>query len=296
MDRAEASAASTGQLCVLGLGPGDAALMTEQVKQSIAGATDAFGYFPYVERLNGLDHLRLHASDNREELDRARHALNVAAEGKKVLMLSSGDPGVFAMASAVFEVLEQARPDEQSRWAAVDVEVLPGIEGLVHISELSWTKRVAKAEDVLAAGEVVSVKIKEINLESHRISLSLRDAEGDPWEEAAQQFAFDRGGQGNVSGGEVMVKKRGEAVLLRCAQDRSPLGHSDGCAGQFGLLGGVGLGARTQSRKRRSDPALWNHRCHRMTGPAYRLRNPSMRAVTVVSRAAMRSATDLRNC
>ena len=69
------------------------------------------------------------------------------------------------------------------------VELLPGIEGLVHISELSWTKRVAKAEDVLAAGEVVSVKIKEINLENRRISLSLRDAEGDPWKEAGQQFA-----------------------------------------------------------------------------------------------------------
>ncbi len=69
------------------------------------------------------------------------------------------------------------------------VEVLPGIEGLVHISELSWTKRVAKAEDVLTAGDTVSVKVKDINLENRRISLSLRDAEGDPWKEAAQQFA-----------------------------------------------------------------------------------------------------------
>ena len=73
-----------------------------------------------------------------------------------------------------------------------------GVDGLVHISELSWTKRVAKAEDVLPAGEVVSVKIKEINLENHRISLSLRDAEGDPWKEAAQQFAVGSTVSGTV--------------------------------------------------------------------------------------------------
>ena len=63
------------QLLVLGLGPGDDALLTQQVRDSIASASDAFGYFPYVERLQGLEHLQLHASDNREELDRARQAL-----------------------------------------------------------------------------------------------------------------------------------------------------------------------------------------------------------------------------
>ena len=125
---------AVGQLCVVGLGPGDASLLTEQVKHSIANATDALGYFPYVERLSGLTHLRLHASDNREELDRARTALNLAAEGKKVLMLSSGDPGVFAMASAVFEVLEHATPTETQRWQAVDVEVQPGITAMLAAS------------------------------------------------------------------------------------------------------------------------------------------------------------------
>ena len=91
------------QLLVLGLGPGDDALLTQQVRDSIASASDAFGYFPYVARLQGLEHLQLHASDNREELERARNALNLAAQGRKVLMLSSGDPGVFAMAAAVVE-------------------------------------------------------------------------------------------------------------------------------------------------------------------------------------------------
>ena len=69
------------------------------------------------------------------------------------------------------------------------VELEPGVEGLVHLSEMSWTKRVNKAEDVGNVGDVISVKIKEINVESRRISLSLRDAEGDPWQDADQRFA-----------------------------------------------------------------------------------------------------------
>lgn len=68
------------------------------------------------------------------------------------------------------------------------VEILPGIEGLVHISEMSWTKRVTNAEEVLTPGEEVSVKIREINPEAKKISLSLREAEGDPWQDAAERF------------------------------------------------------------------------------------------------------------
>ena len=68
------------------------------------------------------------------------------------------------------------------------VEVLPGIEGLVHISEMSWAKRVNKPEDVVSVGDEVSVKIKDVNPETRRVSLSLRDAEGDPWQDAEQRF------------------------------------------------------------------------------------------------------------
>ncbi|MDR2504454.1 MAG: S1 RNA-binding domain-containing protein, partial [Deltaproteobacteria bacterium] len=70
-------------------------------------------------------------------------------------------------------------------------EILPGIEGLIHISELSWEKRVAKVQDILSAGEEVRVKIKEVDAEKRRISLSLRDAAGDPWASAAEDFALD---------------------------------------------------------------------------------------------------------
>ena len=88
-----------------------------------------------LQRLTGIvrhgKRLQLHASDNREELERARNALNLAAQGRKVLMLSSGDPGVFAMASAVFETLEQASPEEHAHWQSVDVQVQPGITAML---------------------------------------------------------------------------------------------------------------------------------------------------------------------
>jgi small subunit ribosomal protein S1 len=61
------------------------------------------------------------------------------------------------------------------------VEIAPGIEGLVHISEMSFTKRVLRPEDIVAIGEIVPVVIKEIDPERRRISLSIKEGEGDPW-------------------------------------------------------------------------------------------------------------------
>ncbi len=78
------------------------------------------------------------------------------------------------------------------------VEILPGVDGLVHISEMSWTERVHKAEDFVAVGDTVSVKIKEISLERRRLALSMRDAEADPWSLVAEQFAVGKVVSGTV--------------------------------------------------------------------------------------------------
>ncbi len=69
------------------------------------------------------------------------------------------------------------------------VEVAPGIEGLVHISEMSYKKRVLKPEEIVSVGESVSVMIKEIDLQKRRLSLSIRDAEGDPWVDVANKYS-----------------------------------------------------------------------------------------------------------
>ena len=116
----------TGSVVIAGLGPGNPVMVTPEVTAALDAATDIVGYFPYVTRVTPRPGLTLHASDNRVELDRATHALRMAQAGQRVVVVSSGDPGVFAMASAVFEAMEAA-PD----LAKVAVTVLPGITAML---------------------------------------------------------------------------------------------------------------------------------------------------------------------
>ncbi|GAB0119741.1 precorrin-3B C(17)-methyltransferase [Acidisoma sp. 7E03] len=116
----------SGRLYVIGLGPGAEALITPEAQQALAQATDLYGYFPYVARVAERAGLTRHASDNREELARARAALARAAEGGVAAVVSGGDPGVFAMASAVFEAVEQG----PAAWRALDIQVIPGISAM----------------------------------------------------------------------------------------------------------------------------------------------------------------------
>jgi len=117
----------SGWIAIAGLGPGDAALVTPEVTAALAEATDVIGYIPYVARVAPRDGLTLHPSDNRVELDRARHALTLALAGRRVVVVSSGDPGVFAMAAAVFEAIDHG----PATWREVDVRVLPGITAML---------------------------------------------------------------------------------------------------------------------------------------------------------------------
>lgn len=120
----------SGWLTIAGLGPGAEDLITPQVQDALAEATDVVGYIPYVARVAPRAGLTLHASDNRVELERAQHALEMAASGRRVVVVSSGDPGVFAMASAVFEALEAGPAD----WQALEIRTLPGITAMLAAS------------------------------------------------------------------------------------------------------------------------------------------------------------------
>lgn len=117
---------SSGWLVIAGLGPGNDAMVTPEVRSALDAATDIVGYIPYVARIAPREGLTLHPSDNRVELDRAQAALAMAAAGRRVVVVSSGDPGVFAMASAVFEALELA-PQHH----ALEIRVLPGITAML---------------------------------------------------------------------------------------------------------------------------------------------------------------------
>ncbi|MGE8061265.1 precorrin-3B C(17)-methyltransferase [Pseudomonas sp. NPDC089547] len=114
-----------GRLAVIGLGPGAAELMVPAVKAELAQAEDVLGYETYVRMAGPFrDEQVLHCTDNREEMQRARHAFELAAQGRSVVVVSSGDPGVFAMAAAVLEALHES---SDPAWHRVDLEILPGV-------------------------------------------------------------------------------------------------------------------------------------------------------------------------
>lgn len=116
----------TGQLTIAGLGPGPEGWVTPAARAAVDGADIILGYLPYVARLKLREGQTVEASDNREELGRAERALMLAAEGRRVVLVSGGDPGVFAMAAAVFEVLDRA-----PSFRAVDVRVEPGVTAML---------------------------------------------------------------------------------------------------------------------------------------------------------------------
>ncbi len=117
---------SAGRLDVVGAGPGGPQWVTPETREIVERATDLVGYGPYLERLAAPGH-RCHDSGNRVELDRATLALDLASTGRRVALVSGGDPGIFAMAAAVCEVMETvAKP----AWDSVAVEVHPGVSAL----------------------------------------------------------------------------------------------------------------------------------------------------------------------
>ncbi len=112
---------TSGEVVVVGLGPGRDTWTTPEVRAELAAATDFVGYTTYLKRLTPRPGQRIHASDNRVESERAEFALALAHRGARVVVVSSGDPGVFAMATAVAEVASEPA------WQDVPVRVVPGV-------------------------------------------------------------------------------------------------------------------------------------------------------------------------
>ncbi|MFG1426395.1 precorrin-3B C(17)-methyltransferase [Roseixanthobacter glucoisosaccharinicivorans] len=120
----------SGHLCVVGLGPGSPEQVTPQARAALDAAQELFGYGPYLARVPEKPGQVRHATDNREELSRAGAALERAAAGARVVMVSGGDPGVFAMAAAVCEAIEHGPP----QWRTVEVEMVPGLTAMLAVA------------------------------------------------------------------------------------------------------------------------------------------------------------------
>lgn len=121
-------------LYVIGTGPGSPDQMTPEARQAAGKATEFFGYGPYLDRLEPRPDQTRVASDNREELDRARAALTRAAQGIDVAVVSGvvsgGDPGVFAMAAAICEAIESGLAE----WRQVDLQIVPGVTAMLAVA------------------------------------------------------------------------------------------------------------------------------------------------------------------
>ena len=151
-----------GKLAIVGTGPGGAPWMSPEVKEILREATDWVGYKFYLD-LAGTrrEGQQRHDSDNREEMDRARFALDLAASGKSVAVVSSGDPGIFAMAAAVFEAIDfDAKPE----WEGIDISVAPGISAMQAVAAaigapLGHDFCVISLSDILKPWEVIEQRI-----------------------------------------------------------------------------------------------------------------------------------------
>ena len=114
-----------GRVSVVGLGPAGPEWLTPEAQAELAAADVLVGYQTYIDRVPVRAGQERHASDNRVEGERARHALQLAADGAHVAVVSSGDPGIFAMASAVLEEIDAAATP-----LSVEVRVVPGLSAM----------------------------------------------------------------------------------------------------------------------------------------------------------------------
>lgn len=145
-----------GSVAVVGLGPGDSEWMTPQSRRELASATDLIGYHGYLDRVPARAGQRRHPSDNADEPDRARLACTLAQQGHAVAVVSSGDPGVFAMATAVLE--------EAKQWPGVQVRVIPAMTAAQAVASrvgapLGHDYAVISLSDRLKPWEVISARL-----------------------------------------------------------------------------------------------------------------------------------------
>ena len=148
--------ARNGTVAVVGLGPGDIEWMTPQSRRELASATDLIGYGPYLDRVPVSPGQRRHASDNTDEPARARLACELAEQGRAVAVVSSGDPGVFAMATAVLE--------EAKQWPGVQVRVIPAMTAAQAVASrvgapLGHDYAVISLSDRLKPWEVIAARL-----------------------------------------------------------------------------------------------------------------------------------------
>lgn len=154
--------AEPAELLVIGLGPGPEQWLTGEAAAALATVDHVVGYGPYVARVPQRAGLQRHTSGNTVELDRARFAVDLAARGEKVAVVSGGDAGVFGMASAVFEVVA-----DDAAYQDISVRVLPGVSAVQAVAAAAGAPigadfAVLSLSDRLKPWEVIEARLRAI--------------------------------------------------------------------------------------------------------------------------------------
>ncbi len=151
-----------GKVSILGIGPGSKEWISPEVRTILRSATDFVGYKTYLNLVaEFIKHGQIHESDNRVELDRARLALDLAAQGRNVVVVSSGDAGIYGMAAAIFEVLDlEPKPE----WRKIDIHIAPGISAMQAAAALAGAPLghdfcVISLSDILKPWEKIAERI-----------------------------------------------------------------------------------------------------------------------------------------
>jgi small subunit ribosomal protein S1 len=187
--------------------------------------THLMPYGAFVELIPGLEGM-VHISElSWSRLDKPEEAVSPGDKIEvKILSIDNGDKRMKIALSAkqvtgdpwerVADEIESGQKitGKVTRCAPFGafIEIRPGIEGLVHISEMSYTRRVMNPEEIVQPGQTISVLIKEIDVLKRRIGLSIRDAEGDPWLDVTERFTVGQ----PVSGTVEKLEKFGIFVTL----------------------------------------------------------------------------------
>lgn len=173
----------SGKLFVIGIGPGNPGQMTAQAAAAVAAASDLFGYGPYLDRVELAAGQRRHASDNREELARARAALDMAAGGRIVAVVSGGDPGVFGMAAAIAEAVDNGPPD----WRLPEIEIIPGVTAMLAVAArigapLGHDFCAISLSDNLKPWEIIATRLEAAALAGFVIAIYNPVSRARPWQ------------------------------------------------------------------------------------------------------------------
>jgi precorrin-3B C17-methyltransferase len=220
----------SGSLAIVGLGPGPAHWLTPAAQAALDAATDLVGYGPYLDRIPVRQGQTKHASDNRVEVQRAAHALELAAAGHKVAVVSGGDPGVFAMAAAVFEALEAGDPT----WRALEITVEPGVTAMLAAAAkagapLGGDFCAISLSDNLKPWEVVTARLEAVLAADFVICLYNPISKARPWQlgTALELAAQHRAAQTPVIFARAIGRPDENVRVLRLSEAIAQAGTAD---------------------------------------------------------------------